>query len=75
MKLQEKVGKRITALRKKKNFTQLDLSYQVNIERTYITSIESGNKNISLSTLQKIIDALEVSPKVFFDDKLFESGK
>lgn len=71
MKLQEKVGNRIADLRKEKNITQLEFSYAVNIERSYITSIENGKKNISLSTLQKIIEALEVTYMEFFDDKMF----
>jgi transcriptional regulator with XRE-family HTH domain len=75
MKLQQKVGKRITNIRKEKKLTQLQFSYDVNIERSYITSIENGNKNISLSTLQKIIDALDVSAKEFFNDKMFGGGK
>jgi transcriptional regulator with XRE-family HTH domain len=73
MKLQKKVGKRIKNIRKEKKLTQLKFSYDVNIERSYITSIENGNKNISLSTLQKIMDALDVSPKEFFNDKMFNA--
>ncbi|MBK6821381.1 MAG: helix-turn-helix transcriptional regulator [Bacteroidetes bacterium] len=67
MKLQEKVGQRIAFLRKEKKLSQLDFSYEANIERTYLTHIENGRKNISMVTLEKIIDALEISSKEFFN--------
>lgn len=71
MKLQEKVGKRIMQLRKEKKFSQQDLASEANIERSHLTVIESGKKNISLTTLQRIMEALEVSPKEFFHTNEF----
>ena len=68
MKLQEIVGERIAHLRKEKKISQQKFSYEANIERTYLTHIEKGRKNISLSTLEKIINALEISPKEFFNE-------
>jgi transcriptional regulator with XRE-family HTH domain len=66
MKLQEIVGERITYLRKEKKISQQKFSYEANLERTYLTHIEKGRKNISLSTLEKIIIALEITPEEFF---------
>lgn len=68
MKLQEKVGKRIMQLRKTKKLSQQDLASEANIERSHLTVIESGKKNISLSTLERILEALATKPKEFFDD-------
>jgi transcriptional regulator with XRE-family HTH domain len=73
MKLQEIVGERIAHLRKEKKISQQKFSYEANIERTYLTHIEKGRKNISLSTLEKIIKALEVSPVEFFNNDSFSS--
>jgi transcriptional regulator with XRE-family HTH domain len=73
MKLQEIVGERIAHLRKEKKISQQKFSYEANIERTYLTHIEKGRKNISLSTLEKIINALEVSPVEFFNNDSFSS--
>lgn len=70
MKLQEKVGKRIMQLRKIKKLSQQDLASEANIERSHLTVIESGKKNISLSTLERILEALGTGPKEFFDDNL-----
>ena len=66
MKLQEFVGKRIAELRKEKNRSQQDLANDANIERTHLTIIESGKKNISLTTLDRIIEALGENIDSFF---------
>ncbi len=71
MKLQEKVGKRIMQLRKEKKFSQQDLASEANIERSHLTVIESGKKNISLTTLERLMEALGKGPKEFFDTKEF----
>ncbi len=72
MELKEKVGKRITELRKVKKLSQQKFSYVADMERTYLTHIEKGRKNISLTTLQKLLTALEISPKDFFNEKDFK---
>jgi transcriptional regulator with XRE-family HTH domain len=66
MKLQEIIGERIAFLRKAKKISQQQFAYDANLERTYLTHIEKGRKNISLSTLEKIINALEITPEEFF---------
>lgn len=72
MDLKVKVGKRITELRKAKKLSQQKFSYIADMERTYLTHIEKGRKNISLSTFQKILTALEISAKDFFNEKDFK---
>jgi transcriptional regulator with XRE-family HTH domain len=73
MDLQIKVGERITQLRKAKKLSQQQFSYDAEMERTYLSHIEKGRKNISLSTLQKILNALNISVTEFFDHKEFKS--
>jgi transcriptional regulator with XRE-family HTH domain len=73
MELQELVGERITQLRKLRKVTQQNFSYEANIERSYLTNIEKGRKNISMSTLSKLIQALDVTPTEFFNSKEFEN--
>jgi transcriptional regulator with XRE-family HTH domain len=72
MDLKIKVGQRITQLRKASGLSQEKFSYVADMERTYLTHIENGRKNISLSTLEKILGALKISPKEFFDSKDFK---
>jgi transcriptional regulator with XRE-family HTH domain len=71
MELHVKVGERITQLRKAKSLSQQKFAYVADMERTYLSHIEKGRKNISVSTLQKLLSALEISPKDFFDSNEF----
>ncbi len=65
------IGERIAQLRKAKNLSQQKFSYEAEIERSYLTHIEKGRKNISIDTLLKITKALGISLKDFFDSKEF----
>ena len=70
------VGEQIRALRKNKGLTQEELASRSNLQIPYVSDIERGERNISLETLDKIIEALEIAPiEVFrFDDKYPEDG-
>ena len=71
MDFNELVGKRITLLRNQKKLSQQKFANEADIERSYLTHVEKGRKNISLKTLKKITVALEVSLKDFLDTKEF----
>ncbi|SFA99484.1 MULTISPECIES: helix-turn-helix domain-containing protein [unclassified Bacillus (in: firmicutes)] len=60
------VGEKIRTFRKSKGLTQEELAEKVQLQSSYIGSIERGERNISLLTLQKILDGLEVSLEIFF---------
>ena len=61
-----KFGKKVKELRMQKNLTQEDFSYLARIDRTYVSSIESGKANISLDAITRIAKALKVSlPELF----------
>lgn len=72
MTIQERIGKRITDLRKAKKLSQQKFAYEADIERSFLTHIEKGRKNISVGTLQRIFIALDISFKDFFDSKEFK---
>ncbi|MEP7255939.1 MAG: helix-turn-helix transcriptional regulator [Ferruginibacter sp.] len=71
MDLNELVGKRITHFRNQKKLSQQKFANEADIERSYLTHVEKGRKNISLNTLKKITVALDVSLRDFFDSKEF----
>ena len=66
-----KIGQRIKELREKANMSQKDLAYAADLDRSYIASIENGKRNVSIVNIEKIAEALNVSVKGFFDNKLF----
>ena len=65
--IKTKVGKRIKELRNKLGISQEELAYRSEIHRTYIASLEVGKRNVSIETLEKVVNALEVSMSEFFD--------
>lgn len=67
MSIEEKVGKRIKELRNILGISQEELSFSSGVHRTYIASLEVGKRNISVATLEKIVNALEVSFSEFFN--------
>jgi transcriptional regulator with XRE-family HTH domain len=59
----KKLGENLKKLRIKKNLSQGDLAKKLEVDRAYISNIENGRMNPTLSTLEKIADALEISIK------------
>jgi|TARA_B110000902_G_scaffold239862_1_gene288855 transcriptional regulator with XRE-family HTH domain len=56
-----RIGERIRELRIKKGFSQEKLALLSDLDRTYIPSIESGKRNISITVLERISNALEMT--------------
>ena len=71
MDMKVAIGERITKLRKAQKLSQQQFSYDAEVERSYLTHVEKGRKNISIETLVKITKALGISLKDFFDSKEF----
>ncbi|MDE6604867.1 MAG: helix-turn-helix transcriptional regulator [Clostridia bacterium] len=65
--IEERVGIRIKELRNKLGISQEELAFRSGVHRTYIASLEVGKRNISIATLEKIVNALEVKFSEFFD--------
>jgi transcriptional regulator with XRE-family HTH domain len=61
MDIKSKIGERIKEIRDQKKMSQKDLAYSSDLDRSYIVSVEKGNRNISIVNLQKIAIALEIS--------------
>lgn len=57
----KKLGENLRKLRLKKNMSQGDLATALNVDRAYISNIENGRMNPTLSTLEKISGALGIS--------------
>ena len=61
------VGKRIKELRNSLGVSQEELADRAGLDRTYITSVERGKRNISIVNIEKLSKALNVTLKEFFD--------
>lgn len=72
MDIKLKVGQRIKELRKELGLSQEALALKAEVDRTYVTDVENGRRNVSLEILEKLIKALNVSITDFFNSKEFK---
>ncbi len=54
------LGERIRELRKARNWRQIDLAAEAELNVIYISDLEHGRKEICLRTLQALADALDL---------------
>lgn len=73
MEVKRKIGQRIKELREAANMSQKDLAYSADLDRSYVASVENGQRNISIVNIEKIAAALGVSLKEFFNSINFEN--
>lgn len=72
MDIKLKIGQRIKKLRKDLELSQESLAYKAEVDRTYVTDVENGRRNVSVEILERIIIALNVSVSDFFSSKEFK---
>ena len=66
MDIKQAVGKRVKELRNKIGISQEELADSAQLDRTYISSVERGKRNISIVNIEKLANALNVSLADFF---------
>lgn len=54
-----KFGKRLSDLRKDANITQEELTFQANISPSYLSAIERGITDTTISTVKRLSKALD----------------
>jgi transcriptional regulator with XRE-family HTH domain len=69
MEIKEKFGKQVKKLRLEKGLSQEGLALLADLDRTYIPSIEKGERNVSITVIEKISNALKVKISILFDEK------
>lgn len=62
----------IKQLRGELNISQEHLADLCELHRTYISDIERGNRNISIDNIEKIADALHVTPSDLLKEGLYD---
>jgi transcriptional regulator with XRE-family HTH domain len=63
----KRLGERIKQFRKEKGIKQKDLGYSLDIEKSNMSRIESGNTNPTIILLKKIAEELNISLKELID--------
>ncbi|MNQ56318.1 HTH-type transcriptional regulator SinR [compost metagenome] len=72
MDIKEKFGFKVKELREQKGFSIEYLANISNVDRTYISDIEKGKRNVSIQIIEKIILALDADFMTFFNDNRFK---
>lgn len=57
----QQLGLRIRQLRSEIGLSQAKLSFECELDRTYVGSVERGERNIAIINLRKIAKALDIS--------------
>jgi transcriptional regulator with XRE-family HTH domain len=55
-------GARVRALRRERGWSQEQLAHAAGLDRTYVGSVERGERNIALDNIWLLADTLHVKP-------------
>ena len=66
MNIKQRFGERVKTLRNEMGWSQEKLALNAEIDRTYLPSIEKGERNVSITVIEKIATALKVEIKELF---------
>lgn len=64
--IQKQFGEQIKGIRKRKGLSQEKFALSIGMDRTYYSSVESGNRNVSLENIKKIADGFNISLEELF---------
>ena len=66
--LREILARNVRLIRNKLNLSQEQLASDAGLHRTYIGSIERGERNVSVDNIEKLAAALKVKPEQLLSD-------
>jgi transcriptional regulator with XRE-family HTH domain len=69
MNIKVKFGENVKKLRLEKGLSQEAFAHLANLDRTYIPSIEKGERNVSIVVIEKIAKALNIEITKLFEWK------
>ena len=62
MTIQEKIGRAIIRIRKHLGLSQEQFAYDADVDRRYLSDVENGKRNISISVIERISNSLGIKP-------------
>ena len=57
------IGEMIKSVRKERNLTQEELGQLVGVQKSQISKLEKGSKNVTIATILKVFDTLKAQIK------------
>ena len=70
--IKQTLGKRVKELRDNLKLSQETLADKAELDRSFISHVENGRRNISINNIEKIVHALEITVYDFFNTKEFK---
>ena len=67
MELEKKFGQNIRRLRKEPGFSQEEFAERARLHPTYVSCVETGNRNPTVKVIARIAKALDVEPGKLFE--------
>jgi transcriptional regulator with XRE-family HTH domain len=67
MKITKRVGVNLRRAREEQGLSQEDLADRAGLHRTYLSGVERGVRNPTVTVLEKIAKALKVKPSSLLD--------
>lgn len=65
--IEKKFGDRVRELRRERGWSQEELAHRSGLHRTYISSLERGERNASLKIVQRLADAFLLTIQSLMD--------
>lgn len=69
------IGKLVREYRLKKNLTQQELAELSDLSLPFINLVENNRRNLSVDTLLRILQAMEIEPSDFFKPLSYSSNQ
>ncbi len=69
MDIRKQVGINVQKIRRDKGWSQEELAFECGLHRTYISGVERGIRNPTVTALAKIADAFEVEASALLTPK------
>jgi transcriptional regulator with XRE-family HTH domain len=67
--LQRMVGRNLRAYREAKGLSQESFAYVLGFHRTYMGGLERGERNLTLKSLERIAERIDVDPITLLDKR------
>ena len=68
MKLEKTFGNNVRKWRKMRDLSQETLAEKAQLHPTYVSGVESGNRNPTIKVVDRIAKALDVEPGQLFEE-------
>jgi transcriptional regulator with XRE-family HTH domain len=66
--LSERFGKLVRRLREENGYSQEDFAFRVGLHQTYVSSVERGERNVTIGTADRIARALGMTLSGLFSE-------